>query len=343
MNILCLDGGSSTLKYALFEFDANAERRLVQGTLGRSDAAGAVGQIFDSIAAAGVNLPDAVGHRIVFGGPDHVSPALATTAVLADLERFVPIDPLHLRAQLDLAYATTARIPGAVQVLCFDSAFHRRMPAVAQRFPLPRSLGRMIRRYGFHGLSYEYIVSALGADARGRVLIAHLGSGCSLAAVRDGEPLDTTMGFSPLGGVMMSTRPGDLDPGALLYLFNDGRSASDLAELLNERSGLLGVSETSGDMQTLLRRADDDERAREAIELFVYQIRKHAGALTSILGGLDVLVFTGGIGENSQEMRARIAGGLAHLGAFAVRVIPTDEVLMIARHTRTVVSGSAPD
>ncbi|MFY9739399.1 MAG: acetate kinase, partial [Candidatus Cybelea sp.] len=238
----------------------------------------------------------------------------------------------------------------------FDTAFHRRMPMVAQRLPLPRELwAEGVRRYGFHGLSYESIVRKLGREGtRGRMIVAHLGNGASLAAIQDGKPVDTTMGLTALGGLMMGTRPGDMDPGVLLYLLRSQRYAlPELDEVLWERSGLLGVSEISADMRTLLERRASDIAAAEAVELFVYQAKKYIGALVAVLGGLDTLVFTGGIGERAAPVRWEIAHGLAHLGVeldparndrgspivsadgsrVLVRVIAAQENLMVARHT----------
>jgi acetate kinase len=381
VNILCLDAGSSSLKFAVYNASDASERRLMRGaaeSLGQPPAkfwteraAGdrtvdemtgdapdfttVLERINEACVAARLGAFAAIGHRIVFGGPYHTAPTVVNAKLLSDLEHYIPFDRLHLRTQLELVRAVESRFPAAQQVLCFDSAFHHRMPEVAHRIPLPRSVGPLVRRYGYHGLSFEYIVAALGDNAAGRVLIAHLGSGASLAAVRDGNPIDTSMGFSPLGGLMMGTRPGDLDPGVLLYLVATGNNASDLERLLNERSGLLGVSEVSGSMETLLSLATENERAREAIELFVYQLRKHIGALVAVLGGLDTLVFTGGIGEQAAQIRALVTAGLPHLGIsleaeanarhadvissaesrVTVRVIPTDESLVIARHVRT--------
>jgi len=246
--------------------------------------------------------------------------------------------------------------PELPQVVCFDTAFHRRMPIVAQRLPLPRELwAEGVRRYGFHGLSYESIVRGLGAEGtRGRMIVAHLGNGASLAAIQDGKPVDTTMGLTALGGLMMGTRPGDLDPGVLLYLLRTQRyGLADLNEILWDRSGLLGVSQISADMRTLLERRAGDVAAAEAVELFVYQAKKCIGALVAVLGGLDTLVFTGGIGEHAAPVRWEIAQGLAYLGValdpvrnngaapivsadgsrVLARVIPAQENLMVARHT----------
>jgi acetate kinase len=237
------------------------------------------------------------------------------------------------------------------------------MPEAAQRFPLPRELWYDgVRRYGFHGLSYEYIVSALGAERRGRLVIAHLGNGASLAAVRGGRPMDTTMGFTPDGGVMMGTRSGDLDPGVLVHLMKEmGYSPLQIDDLVSRRSGLLGVSGISSDMKTLLEQRDREPHAAQAIELFCYQLRKQIGAFAAVLNGLDDLVFTGGIGERAAPVRAEVCHGLEHLGvtvddklnavhaeiisrpgsACTVRVIPTNEDLMIARHTRKLLFSTA--
>ncbi len=381
--ILCLNGGSSSVKVALFALDA-AETRLFVGAVegtdggarrlwlrgtdgglladGRIDVAGADGAVhalLDALAAHGAGVPAAVGHRVVHGGPEHAAPERVDARLLAALRRLVPFAPLHLPVALAGIEAVAARLPGVPQVVCFDTAFHRGMPAVAQRLPLPRALWDAgIRRYGFHGLSYEYVVQAVGAAALGRAVIAHLGNGASLAAVRDGRSVDTTMGFTPAGGCMMGTRPGDLDPGVLVHLLAQrGYDAAALERLVERESGLRGVSGLTADMQTLLARRADEPGAREAVELFCYSVRKHVGALAAVLGGLDTLVFTGGIGEHAAPVREEICRGLEHLGIrldarrnaahaavvsaaesrCTVRVVPTDEDLMIARHTRAAL------
>jgi acetate kinase len=248
------------------------------------------------------------------------------------------------------------------QVACFDTAFHRHMPEVAQRFPISRDLWHQgVRRYGFHGLSYEYILSTLGPKAQGRLVIAHLGSGSSLAAVLNGRPVDTTMGFTPTGGLMMGTRSGDLDPGVLIHLMREKQyDWRQIDELVNERAGLLGVSGLSPDMKTLEQRRCEPHAA-QALELFCYQLRKHIGAQASVLAGLDTLVFTGGIGAHSALVRREVCRGLAYLGVeldegrnvvhsdvisapespCTVRVIPTNEDLTIARHTRALLFSTA--
>ena len=305
---------------------------------------------------------DAVGHRIVHGGASHVAPELVTPQLVDELKGLIPFAPLHMPGGIEGIEAVAAGHPKLPQVACFDTAFHRKMPETAQRFPLPRDLfDAGVRRYGFHGISYEYIMQALGADVPARLIIAHLGNGASMAAVKDGRPLDTTMGFTPAGGFMMGTRPGDLDPGVILYLLEQkGYEAGRLREVVNQKSGLLGVSGQSSDVKTLLDARASNAGAALAIEMFCYQIRKAIGALTAALGGLDMLVFTGGIGEHAAAIRAEVCGGLTHLGMAIdprcndsnddtisaddsrckVRVMPTNENLMVARHTSRLAFGA---
>lgn len=386
--ILALNGGSSSLKFALYQFGAGTETLLARGEAeeiglpqGRlqlsgtspdqksdipcpfKDHAAALVRIQDELAKRQLPKPAAVGHRIVNGGPDYSEPQRITPEVLARLHALVHLAPLHTPTELRIIDAVAAHSPGVPQVACFDTAFHRRMPELAQRFPLPRALwDEGVRRYGFHGLSYEYIVeklAALGTDVRSqRIVIAHLGNGASLAAVRDGCSVDTTMGLTPTGGVMMGTRTGDLDPGVLLYLMREKHyDASRLEKLVDKESGLLAVSETSSDMKTLLDHRDSDPRARLAVEMFCYSVRKQMGALAAVLGGLDTLVFAGGIGERAAAVRAQICEELGHLGVrldpaqneaaaevisatssvCAVRVIATNEELMIARHVKRLL------
>ncbi|HEY8285232.1 MAG TPA: acetate/propionate family kinase [Chloroflexota bacterium] len=300
-----------------------------------------------------------IGHRVVHGGPTYRDPRIISEDLIADLRALTPIDPDHLPQALDAIESAGQTFGGVPQAACFDTAFHQHMPRLATLYPLPRELhGAGVIRYGFHGLSYEYIMRELGildrAAANGSVVIAHLGSGASMAAVQLGRSVDTTMGFSPTGGLMMGTRSGDLDPGVLFYL-QEARhlGAADLSALINGQAGLLGVSGTSADMRDLLAREATDQRAKEAIDLFCYQAKKYLGALSAVLGGLDTLIFTGGIGERADPIRARICAGLRFLGieidpdrnraqspiisrdgsAVVVRVMATDEDSMIARHT----------
>jgi len=386
VRLLTINTGSSSLKAALYAVgDGQAgEARLLAaraerigqpgGRLRIADAGGAAiaderRDLPDHAAALHAVLdhlgrtdadgrPDAVGHRVVHGGADYREPTLLTPGVLAALRRLLPIDPNHMPQALAAIEVVGEAYPSVPQVACFDTAFHRDMPRVAQTYALPRALwDEGVRRYGFHGLSYEYILGALrAADANaaaGRVIVAHLGNGASMAAIRRGVGVETTMGFTPAGGLVMGTRPGDLDPGVPLYLLQaKGMPPEALGRLVNREAGLLGVSGSSGDMRDLLAREAGDPRAAEAVALFCYAAVKSLGALAAVLGGLETLVFTGGIGENAAPIRERICAGLGFLGVrldaarnaahapiispdggATVRVMKTDEDLMIARHT----------
>jgi acetate kinase len=305
------------------------------------------------------NRLDAIGHRVVHGGSRYSAPHLIDAALLQTVRDLIPVDPEHLPQAISAIEAAQQAYPDIPQVACFDTAFHRTMPRVAQIYALPRRLADAgLLRYGFHGLSYEYIMDALRAEdpgaAAGRVIIAHLGNGASMAAVQGGKSLETTMGFSPTGGLVMGTRSGDLDPGVLLYLLqSQGMNAATLNQLVNHQAGLLGVSGTSSDMRDLLSREASDPAAAEALALFCYQARKFVGALAAALGGVETLIFTGGIGEHAASIRSRICAGLEFLGIglnperneahapiisneggrVVVRVMKTNEDLMIARHT----------
>jgi acetate kinase len=363
MHVLALDGGSSSIKYALFEIDGSAEDELLRDSVevNAADTSArkeAVDRIVARLSKRGIR-PGAIGHRVVFGGAGHVHPERITDRTIEDLQRLAAFDPLHVPVALDTIQAVAGAFPGVPQVACYDTAFHANLPEVARRFALPHDLYPEIRRYGYHGLSYEYLVWKLGERARGRIVAAHLGNGASLAAIRDGRSIDTTMGLTPLGGMMMGTRSGDLDPGVLLRLLRSGRSVENVADLLTDGSGLLGVSGRTSDMRELLPRArDGDPLAKAAVDLFVFQARKWIGAMVAALDGLDRLVFTGGIGEHAPEIRALICRGLTHLGirvdgernaagsnvissrdsAVAVEVIATDENRMVARHAATLLA-----
>jgi acetate kinase len=378
--VLTINGGSSSIRFAVYEA-ADARRRL-SGKLDRiglgdtslivSDVAGepnapvrvaandhraAVRIVLNWLEAQPVFASvRAVGHRVVHG-MQHAEPAPITPKLLAELRRITPYDPDHLPRELALIEAFRQRHPKLAQVACFDTAFHRTMPRVATRLPIPRRYDRKgVRRYGFHGLSYSYLMEELGrldpAAAKGRVILAHLGSGASLAAVRDGKSIDTSMGLTPAAGLVMSTRSGDLDPGVAYYLARTERmTAATFQQMVNHESGLLGVSGTSSDLRDLLAREGRDPRAGEAIALFCYQARKWVGSFAAALGGLDTLVFAAGIGENAPLIRERICDGLGFLGItldrkrnarnaplisanaapVKVRVVRTDEELMIAR------------
>jgi acetate kinase len=350
-SILCVNAGSSTLKCARFRVGDGALQEL-----GRHEVEAESGALDRAIRALGLHdaPPAVVAHRVVHGGPHLDEHCLVDARVLDELRRVVPFAPLHLPAELAALDETHAWFPDAAQVACFDTSFHRTLPTVARRLPLPELFDRVgVRRYGFHGLSCEYVVSALDA-ASARVVIAHLGSGASLTAVRDGRSVDTTMGLTPTGGVVMATRSGDLDPGVMLYLAREqGLEPDALEAVVNHESGLLGLSGTTGDMRALLEaRARGDRRATLAVDAFCASVRKHVGALVTALGGLDILVFTGGIGEHAPTVRELVCRRLGHLGVeidherngagaamisgdgctVAVRVIPTDENLVAARH-----------
>ncbi len=388
--ILAMNVGSSSIKFALFDV-GNSYRRILHGgievigspkavlqvkclneadnyslPLAVSSHAGAVDAFMDWIEAQNTLDPmAAVGHRVVHGGPKYFQPVQITAQVIEELHRLSPFDPEHLPAEIFLIEAFRDRLPHLTQVACFDTAFHHDLPRVAQILPIPRRYEAMgVRRYGFHGLSYAFLMEELARQSgspatQGRVILAHLGNGASLAAVRDGKPIDTSMSFTPTAGVPMSTRSGDLDPGLAWYLARtDGMTAKQFNEMVNSQSGLLGVSETSSDMRDLLQHEGNDIHAAEAVSLFCYQIRKWIGSFAAALGGMDTLVFAGGIGENAPVVRARICDGLGFLGIeidetrnagnvgvisaaagrVAVHVMRTDEELMIARSVCNVLS-----
>jgi acetate kinase len=368
MRVLSINCGSSSLKYALFDVEPESEQseqdetEVARGGVdrigsGAGDQAAAVRAVLDELEARGEPLPEAVGHRIVHGGADLSAPARVNDAVLQALRALVPFAPLHLPPEIGAVEAVAKRWPDRPQVACFDTAFHRTLSAVAQRYALPDQEDREgLRRYGFHGLSYEYVVAKVGPASLGRAVLAHLGSGASMAAVSDGRSVDTTMGFSPTGGLVMGTRLGDVDPGLLVHWLQQGRDAKALDALVNRRSGLLGISGTTADVRDLLARRGSDPRAAMAIDVFTWSARKWVGAMAAAVGGLDTLVFTGGIGEHASVVRAEIARGLEHLGVridearnarseaiisaddapCTVRVVKTDEERMVARHTARV-------
>ncbi|MEP7051894.1 MAG: acetate/propionate family kinase [Pseudomonadota bacterium] len=377
---LCLNVGSSSLKFAVFHVTRRTEQLLADGSidqLGRADArvrlrVGAqlsehvcsgstlpesLGTVFALLEEHGLPRASVVGHRVVHGGRGHSAPARIDGTLLESLKQLVPLAPLHLPSAIAGIEATAERLPGVPQVACFDTAFHAGMPEHAARFALPaRLFGEGVRRYGFHGLSYEYVLSTLGEPPPARVIIAHLGNGASLAAIHQGRSIDTTMGLTPGGGILMGTRSGDLDPGVLLYLLREkGYSVEGLERLLECESGLLGIA-GSADMRALSERFEHDESARLAVTMFGYAVRKAIGAYSAALGGVDVLVFTGGIGEHAPLVRAEACRGLAAFGivlddasnarnervihapssACQVLVLETDEDRMIARHAGAV-------
>jgi acetate kinase len=400
-NILAVNGGSSSIKFSLYEsgrgllpakwlagkidriglpgskltytnnrkqseaIDAPADAQ----EAGRGELAvdaktprEAAGFLLDWLEKQGARPLAGIGHRVVHG-LQHRQAAFIDDKLLEELKKIRGYDPDHLPGEIDLIELFRSKDPDTPQLACFDTAFHATLPRLAKLLPLPRRYDEAgLQRYGFHGLSYAYIMEELTridiAVARGSVVLAHLGSGASLAAVKDGVSVDTTMGFTPTGGIVMGTRTGDLDPGAIWYLLQNERlTPAQFSRLVNHESGLLGVSATSSDMQDLLARESSDERAAEAVGLFCYQIKKSIGAFSAVLGGLDALVFTGGIGERSAVIRSRICSGLGYLGISldpgangsneangssavsigakesrtAVYAIPTDEEWMIAR------------
>jgi acetate kinase len=387
--ILVVNAGSSSVKFQVFAAQSSGElTRKIKGQidgigtrprLRGSDADGAqsadrefrpedVADVPAALHAAAAWLrdelrinPTAIGHRVVHGGPDFDRPVLVTAEVLARLERYVPLAPLHQPHNLAPIRSILARLPDLPQVACFDTAFHRGHSAIADHYAIPeRFYAEGVRRYGFHGLSYEYIATRLPQVApeiaSARVIVAHLGSGASMCALAGGRSVESSMGFTALDGIPMGTRPGQIDPGVLLYLIEQkGMSAAAVADLLYRECGLKGLSGISNDVREL--QASKDPRAQFALDHFCYRVALHAGMLASALGGLDAFVFTAGIGENSADVRARVAARLEWLGAeldaaanaahamlisrqgsrLALYVIPTDEELMIARHTSALL------
>jgi acetate kinase len=393
--VLIVNAGSSSIKFSAYVVNAQEPALLFKGQIENigsaphmaakdargvtiaekrwprdsgSDHEGVLGSLIDWMEShLGDQMPLAVGHRVVHGGTAFAAPTRIDDRVLGQLESLCPLAPLHQPHNIAAIRAIAALHPSLPQVACFDTAFHRDQPPVAQRFALPRALHEAgIRRYGFHGLSYDYIASALRERApgvaRGRVIAAHLGAGASLCAMLDGKSVDTTMGFTALDGLPMGTRCGALDPGVILHLLRARRmDAKAIEDLLYHESGLLGVSESSSDMRELL--ASSDPAAEEAIDLFVYRVSRELGALSATLGGLDGLVFTAGIGEHAPEIRRRVCERSRWLGItldtganergdecisapgsrVSIWVIPTDEERMIARRTIEVLEiDSAP-
>ena len=391
MHVLTVNGGSSSIKWAIYDASDDPCRSLggritgigsahtqftvlnnsgmvIDRATATATSSAAASELMDWLREA-ISLEDilGVGYRIVHGGPRYMDATCVSAELIAELRRISPFDPEHLPAQIELVDLFTRLLPSAQHVACFDTTFHRDLPSVARLLPLPRRYQeRGVRRYGFHGLSYAYLMQALAtvtspATAEGRVILAHLGNGSSLAAVHHGRSVDTTMGFTPCSGIPMSTRSGDLDPGLVWYLARtENMSAEQFNELVNKHSGLLGLSEVSGDMRDLEALQDRDNRAAEAIALYCYQIKKCIGSYAAALGGLDALVFSGGIGENSAMVRANICQGLHFLGinldearnqanaplisadgaVVEVRVIPTDEEIVIARETLRLIGAT---
>jgi len=363
-HILTINAGSSSVRFALFATGVRQSRLMDEKIerIGSEAASVTADRLVQKLKEqSSIAAPDAIGHRVVHGML-HTQPERVTPDLLEELRRITPYDPEHLPREIALIEALQKRFPNVPQVVCFDTAFHRHMPAVATLLPIPRRYAaKGVQRYGFHGLSYTFLLGELKqlgdpAAVRGRVILAHLGSGASLAAVLAGRGIDTSMGFTPAAGLVMGTRSGDLDPGLMSYLsLTESMTAAQFQTLVNHESGLIGISESSADVRDLLEREGADARAREAIDLFCYQAKKWIGAFAAVLGGVDTLVFAGGIGENSAPVRRRICDGLQFLGieiddtlnqqhaaristgASSVRVIRTDEESVIADLTRRVL------
>jgi acetate kinase len=388
--ILTINGGSSSIKFALYE-QGNQPDKIFSGQLNRiglpnaefifkdvktaekqthpintNDYPSTIAWLIDWLEKqADFSLITAIGHRVVHG-MQHSRPEKITAELLEELKQIIPYDPDHLPNEIKLIEAFGKHRPKLLQFACFDTAFHQTMPRVAKLLPVPRRFEKLgIQRYGFHGLSYNYLMQELERLAgkeisNGRVILAHLGNGASLAAVYKGKSIDTSMGFTPSGGLPMSSRSGDLDPGVCWFMMKaENLSPKQFNHLVSQESGLLGMSETSADMGNLLKQEATDVRSAEAVEVFCYQVKKWIGAFAAALGGVDTLVFAGGIGENAPIIRARICEGLEFLGigldekrnnenapiistdkrSIAVRVIPTDEELMIAK----IVGGMIAD
>lgn len=315
--VLALNAGSSSLKYALFDCERESTEQITSGSLKGAEANGdTLARVLDELAVSSLPRPTVVGHRLVHGGSKFTEPTEVDETALQELDALVTLAPLHLPPAIALLRAARTSLPQALHVACFDTAFHGRLPVNAARFPLPLELyERGIKRYGFHGISYEYVLSMLAPPLPARLVVAHLGSGASMAAIRNGTCIDTTMGLTPSGGFLMGTRSGDLDPGVLIHLARTrGYSADRLEELVNHESGLKGLA-GSGDMADLVARATaGDDAARSAIEQFCYEIKKQLGAYIAVLGGLDALIFTGGIGENVPLVRGLACQNLLELG-----------------------------
>ena len=383
-SILTINSGSSSLKFSVYDMGLS-EALILSGEFKRIGLSHSVFSVeghdqeivvpshdvalhtlFGWLASHNSDVKlDAVGHRLVYGGLEYHQPQLITPTLENDLKKLIPFAPDHLPEELKAIEAVKNVHPRLPQVVCFDTAFHWESPRIAKLYPLPRDYwDEGLRRYGFHGLSYAYILQELtrkdGAAGDGRVVVAHLGNGASMAAIRNRSPVDTTMGMTPSGGLMMGTRSGDLDPGAVFYVLNKGSSLDAAKQVLNDRAGLLGLSGISSDMQDLLGKETVDQHAADAIELFCYQARKFLGSLVAVLGGLDTLVFTAGIGQHAPSVRRRICEGLGFLGIrldsklnnsnalvisaddspVQVRVMKTNEEIMIARYTNDVISNA---
>ncbi|HEY5336650.1 MAG TPA: acetate/propionate family kinase [Rhizomicrobium sp.] len=359
--VLALNSGSSTLKCGLYRVGASGTEALFSETMPLPDGCEAVVHIATRLADSKLPAPEAIGHRIVHGGPKLRRHCIIDDEVLAQLDAATAFAPLHIPPALSVIRLAREHFPGLPQVACFDTTFHAELPDVARILPIPRELlAEGIQRYGFHGLSCESIVRQLGRDLPSRLIIAHLGNGASVTAVRCGKSVDTSMGLTPSGGVIMGTRSGDLDPGVLVYLAREKKfDAARLEQLVDHRSGLLGISGLASDMRRLHEAAPSNADARLAIEMFCYCVRKQIAAMIAALEGVDIIIFTGGIGENDAAVRADICDGLSWIGVglgemrvdprshaalcCAVRVLPSQEDEQIARHTWSLLRDAFPD
>ena len=360
MNILALNSGSSSFKFGLYRADAVGVQALLVESVDSAAHEDATARVDQALARPDMPAPDAIGHRIVHGGPKLRQHCVIDDAVLRQLEAAAVFAPLHMPAALALIRFAQQRFPGLPQVACFDTCFHAGMPDAARVLPICRELqAEGIQRYGFHGLSLESVVQQLGADLPQRVVIAHLGNGASVTAMKAGRSIDTSMGLTPTGGLIMGTRSGDLDPGLLVHLIREkGFDAAQLEALVDHGSGLLGISGVSSDMRRLHEAAPGNADARLAIEMFCTAVRKQIAAMIAVLDGIDLLVFTGGVGENDAEVRAAISSGLTWIGVSldearnrsainpiqdgasrcAVQVLGSQEDEQIARHAWALIA-----
>ena len=369
MHVLALNSGSSSFKFGMYRIGSSRAEKLFSDTIANPDLEIAIAHIAKRFSGSRMPPPAAIGHRIVHGGPKLRQHCLVDEAVLRQLDAATAFAPQHMPQALSVIRFAQEHFPEIPQVVCFDTTFHAEMPDVARALPLPKELqSDGIQRYGFHGLSCESIMRNLGEDAPERIIIAHLGNGASITAVKSGKSIDTSMGLTPTGGVIMGSRSGDLDPGVLLYLLREKKfDAATLEDLLDHRSGLLGISGVSSDMRRLHEAASSSfsaaHDARLAIQMFCYTVRKYVAAMGAALGGIELLVFTGGIGENDAQVRAQICNGLSWAGVVldparnesasnpisdstsrcAVRVHASQEDEEIARHTEALCTdGVAP-
>jgi acetate kinase len=367
LHVLALNSGSSSLKYGLYQVDEATAATMLGGEVETHSSGGllaALREIRGILGKSGLPAPAAIGHRVVHGGPSLRQHSLIDESVLARLELATAFAPLHMPSTLSVIGFAQENFPGIPQAACFDTTFHAGLPDVARILPVPKAWqSEGVQRYGFHGLSIESIVHQLASDLPRRMVVAHLGNGASITAVQDGKSVDTSMGLTPTGGVVMGTRSGDLDPGVLFYLMRKANlDAATVEAMLNRQSGLLGISGVASDMRCLHQQAAGNPAARLAIEMFCYSVRKQIAAMVAVLDGVDLIVFTGGIGEHDAQVRAAACAGLSWMGISLdearnrsasspmhhsasrcqIRVLPCREDEQIARHTRALLRASQP-